>query len=73
MSTNLLESPGLTVTRFHGGIARGVCVQIDTGDGTVQLTHAQVCALMPALSLFLTYSGNPLTGGLGGIRPGVTG
>jgi hypothetical protein len=60
LSTGLLESNGLLLTRFYGGEARGVCYQITVepdagitghyGDRTyIQLTARQVEELITAL------------------------
>ncbi len=53
MSTTLLdtESYGFSLTRFAGGIDRGVCFQIDVIDEHVQLTRPQMVFLVAA---FLT-------------------
>ncbi len=53
MSTTLLdaETYGFSLTRFAGGIDRGVCFQIDVTDKNVQLTRPQMVFLLAA---FLT-------------------
>lgn len=49
MSTTLYQGEDFTVTRFHGGTDRGVCVQIGTRQGFAQLTLADAAQLAAVL------------------------
>lgn len=45
MSKTLLESNGVTLGTFAGGMERGMCVQITTSSGYVQLTMLQLATV----------------------------
>lgn len=46
MSTDIETSGNFYLTRFYGGVERGVCYQIGTSDGKyVQLTVADIVEL----------------------------
>jgi len=60
MSETIFEKDGLSVTRFAGGVKRGVCIQItasrtaaaNTVYDCIQLTHKQVQEILPTLTGF---------------------
>jgi len=47
------EDNVLNINEFYGGSKRGVCVQLTTDDGYVQLTRKQVKDTMEVLSEWL--------------------
>lgn len=55
MSTDLGNINDKSLTRFYGGDAHGVCVQITCGSGYVQLSASEIVTLIPELKSIIDY------------------